>query len=595
LNNNITETLEPKIQQLSYFTTNITQSILQKQDIILPILDQYIALHPEIDIAYIGTNTGEMIQSPYHEYDASYDPRKRPWYIEATEANGTAIITDPYISSDSGELVVTIAQLLQDKSGVAAIDLSIQTLSEINNSVVIGEKGYAMLVDKTNNYIAGQNVEVGSQMEATILEKIIESNGFLEFDETHILYLTNELTGWKILAKSFVSEAAAKANQNLITNVKTIIISYLLAGGLIFLIIKSITGPLETLTKSANTMSKGDLTIELDIKSNDEIGQLGQAFNTMSANLKKLIQQGLNSSESVRDAALVLKDNSNVTIEATQQSTHAVQEVAISIEEQLIGNENNAQLMQALMNDIHNVTDYSSEVSKLSSQAIESIHLGNQVVTNTVSQMTSIHHSVTKSDENLALLSTQIKEIGSIVNLIHTIAEQTNLLALNAAIEAARAGEHGKGFAVVAQEVKALAENSQESTKQINELIKSIQKDTVSAVAVMQDAKENAQLGLELTDQTFEQFQHILLILEKIAPKAQDVTNTSKAMVNFAKQTASNATSLLSHAQNTSAAIEEVTASTEETHAAMEEMKNSSINLNKMANELEVIMKQFKL
>ena len=115
-------------------------------------------------------------------------------------------------------------------------------------------------------------------------------------------------------------------------------------------------------------------------------------------------------------------------------------------------------------------------------------------------QMNSIHNSVAKSDETIRSLSNRIKEIGSIVDVIKEIADQTNLLALNAAIEAARAGEHGKGFAVVAQEVQLLAENSQQSTEQINVLIKEIQQDTANSVSLMNHPKVDVQQGLQLTD-----------------------------------------------------------------------------------------------
>ena len=595
LNKDITESIQPKIQQLSYFSSYISKDLLKTNEKVILLLDQYIALHPEVDIAYVGTEEGEMIQSPAHEYEASYDPRTRPWYKDATEANGEVIITDPYISSDSGELVVTVAQQLHDKSGVAAIDLTIQTLAEINNSVVIGEKGYTMLLDSTNNYIAAPNKEVGSSADEALVEKMTDKSGVIDKDKTKILYSKNELTGWNVLATTYDSEASSAANKNLIKDLAVVLISFILMAIFVYLILRSIIRPLKELSKKAILISEGDLTAKVHVSAKDEIGQLGLAFNTMGENLNSLIQQGLVSANGVREAASLLSESTKLTIEATEQSAHAVQEVAISADQQLKGNEQNAQSMNLLATNIIEIANHSHEVTSLSTDAIDIVNEGNIAVKNTVTQMNSINQSVAQSDETIRSLSKRIEEIGSIVDVINGIADQTNLLALNAAIEAARAGEHGKGFAVVAQEVRLLAESSQKSTEQINVLIKGIQQDTVNSVSLMNNAKTDVQQGIVLTGETAEKFQQILIALQKITPKLDHVTGTAQEMAASVDQTASTATSLVSHAQTTAASAEEVAASTEEIHDSMEEMGSSAHALQQLADDLQQIMKKFKV
>jgi methyl-accepting chemotaxis protein len=595
LNKDITESIQPKIQQLSYFSSYISKDLLKTNEKVILLLDQYIALHPEVDIAYVGTEEGEMIQSPAHEYEASYDPRTRPWYKDATEANGEVIITDPYISSDSGELVVTVAQQLHDKSGVAAIDLTIQTLAEINNSVVIGEKGYTMLLDSANNYIAAPNKEVGSSADEALVEKMTDKSGVIDKDKTKILYSKNELTGWNVLATTYDSEASSAANKNLIKDLAVVLISFILMAIFVYLILRSIIRPLKELSKKAILISEGDLTAKVHVSAKDEIGQLGLAFNTMGENLNSLIQQGLVSANGVREAASLLSESTKLTIEATEQSAHAVQEVAISADQQLKGNEQNAQSMNLLATNIIEIANHSHEVTSLSTDAIDIVNEGNIAVKNTVTQMNSINQSVAQSDETIRSLSKRIEEIGSIVDVINGIADQTNLLALNAAIEAARAGEHGKGFAVVAQEVRLLAESSQKSTEQINVLIKGIQQDTVNSVSLMNNAKTDVQQGIVLTGETAEKFQQILIALQKITPKLDHVTGTAQEMAASVDQTASTATSLVSHAQTTAASAEEVAASTEEIHDSMEEMGSSAHALQQLADDLQQIMKKFKV
>lgn len=595
LNSKITETIQPKLQQLSYLSSYISQDTLDNNDKISSLFDEYLALHPEINIAYVGTTDGQMLRRPAHQYEAGYDPRERPWYIQAIEAKGEVIITDPYVATSSGTLVVTIAQQLTDKSGVIGIDLAIQKLAEINDSVVIGEKGFTMLLDSKNNYMAAPDIEIGSAAGESISNNINENNGVIKDDQTKTFYVKNEQTGWTILAKTFDSEAEAVANKNLRSDLTVVFIAFIFAAVFVYLIIRSINGPLQELSKKATLISEGDLSVKVNINSKDEIGHLGEVFNTMRENLSTLIQQGLHSADGVREAASSLKESTNLTIEATEQSAHAVQEVAISTDEQLKGNEQNAQSMNHIAQNIIEIANRSHEVTSLSTNAIDTVNEGNIVVQNTVNQMNSIDDSVAQSDEKIRALSKRIEEIGSIVDVINSIANQTNLLALNAAIEAARAGEHGKGFAVVAQEVRQLAESSQHSTEQINVLIKGIQEDTANSVSLMNHAKIDVQQGMQLTSETADKFQQILEALQTIAPKVNDVTATAQEMAASVEQTSSTATSLVTHAQTTAAAAEEVAATTEEIHASMEEMGASAQSLNQMADHLQQVMHKFKV
>lgn len=595
LNSKITETIQPKLQQMSYFSSYISQNTLENDNKINSLFDEYLALHPEINIAYVGTADGQMLRRPAHQYEAGYDPRERPWYIQAIEAKGEVIITDPYIATSSGTLVVTIAQQLADKSGVIGIDLAIQKLAEINDSVVIGEKGFTMLLDSKNNFMAAPDIEIGSAAGESISNNINENNGVIKDDQTKTFYFKNEQTGWTVLAKTFDSEAEAVANKNLLNDLTVVFIAFIIAAVFVYFIIRSINGPLQELSKKATLISEGDLSVKVNINTQDEIGHLGQVFNTMRENLSTLIQQGLHSAEGVREAASSLKESTNLTIEATEQSAHAVQEVAISTDEQLKGNEQNAQSMNQLGQNIIEIANRSHEVTSLSTNAIGTVNEGNIVVQNTVNQMNSIDDSVAQSDEKIRALSKRIDEIGSIVDVINNIANQTNLLALNAAIEAARAGEHGKGFAVVAQEVRLLAESSQQSTEQINLLIRGIQEDTANSVALMNHAKTDVQQGIQLTNETAGKFQQILEALQTIAPKVDDVTATAQEMAASVEQTSSTATSLVTHAQTTAAAAEEVAATTEEIHASMEEMGASAHALNQMADHLQQVMHKFKV
>ncbi|MFJ8236761.1 methyl-accepting chemotaxis protein [Ureibacillus sp. NPDC094379] len=596
VNGNITSTIQPKLNQATFFAEYITKQMTDSDiEKLNSLLDEYLALHPEVSIAYVGTKEGKMLRRPAYTYDSSYDPRERPWYVQAVENSGTTIVTEPYISSSSGELVVTVAKQLKDQSAVFGMDLSIQRLAELTNSVKIGKHGFVMLLDNANNYISKLDTKSGTPAEESYLNSMKSNKGIVQDKENSAVYMVNELTGWKIIGTVFNSEANEAASKTLFLNILIVIVALIIGAGFVYIIIRSIVRPLRILNEKTTLISEGDLTVKVDLSSKDEVGQLGNSFNIMRDNLSALIQQVNVSVQSVRESSLSLSESSNQTIAASEQASQAVQDVALSTDHQLKGNEQNAFVMEEMTHSVVEIADNSIEVARLSDQAMKTANEGNTVVQNTVSQMHSINDSMTQSDQMINSLSTRIQEIGTILDVINDIANQTNLLALNAAIEAARAGEHGKGFAVVAQEVRKLAESSQQSTEQINNLIEGIQQDTLNSVSLMKNAITNVKKGLELTDDTSAKFKEIYNGLKEISPKINGISTTSQDIAASVEETSATAVSLADLARNNASSAEEAAASTEEIYASMEEMGASAQTLEQMADELQTIINKFKI
>ncbi|MDN4493497.1 methyl-accepting chemotaxis protein [Ureibacillus aquaedulcis] len=596
VNGNITSTIQPKLDQATFFAQYITQQMTESNiGKLNSLLDEYLALHPEVAIAYVGSEEGEMFRRPAYTYDSSYDPRERPWYIKAVENSGTAIVTEPYISTSSGELVVTVAKQLEDQSAVFGMDISIQRLAELTNSVKIGDQGFIMLLDNANNYISKPDTESGTPAEETYLNSIDSNKGIFQNEENSAVYFVNELTGWKIVGTVFNSEANDAASRTLLLNSMIALAALVIGTGFVYIIIRSIVRPLRILNEKTRIISEGDLTVKVDHSSKDEIGQLASSFDAMRENLQALIKQVNTSVQSVRESSLSLSESSNQTIAASEQASQTVQEVALNSDHQLKGNEQNVFVMEEMTSKVVEIADNATEVAKLSEHAMQTVNHGNTAVQNTVSQMHSINDSVAQSDRMINSLSKRTQEIGTILDVIKEIANQTNLLALNAAIEAARAGEHGKGFAVVAQEVRKLAESSQQSTEQINNLIEGIQQDTLDSVTLMKKAIINVNKGLELTDDTSAKFKEIYEGLKEISPKITGISSTSQEIAASVEETTATAVSLVDLARNNASSAEEAAASTQEIYASMEEMGAAAQTLEHMADELQSLINKFKV
>lgn len=597
LNTNITNTIQPKIHDATYLSKHISKGLIDssKDSELRKILNQYINEHPETAMAYVGTEKGEMIRMPYATYPKDYDPRERPWYQEAKDKSGDVAITEPYTSTSTGEYVVTITKTLSDGSGVIGIDIKIDALRDISNQVKIGKLGFISLLSDGGKYIADPKADSGSAPKETYMKEVLnKAKGQTETDEHNIIYLTNNETGWKVVGTTYKSEADKAAASTLYLDIIVEIIFLLLGAFAIWYIVRSIIKPINRLKESASKMGKGDLSEEIIVTSTDEIGQLSSSFNDMKNNLATLIQKVGSSTTLVRTSSEELSASASQNIAASEQIASAMQQVTINTENQTTGIEQNATAVEEISHGISHITESINEVAVLSSQATEQAETGEESIRHTVNQMDSIHHSVSATDTKIKLLYDRTKEIGAILDIIGDIAGQTNLLALNASIEAARAGEHGKGFAVVAEEVRKLAESSQQSASQIASLIHAVQQDSSEAVKNMASTLENVQEGLSISKQTAMQFEAIISSMQEITPKIENVSATTEQISASIQEVSATAITLNDHAKDNAAASEEVAASTEETLTSMEVMEENANQLLNMCEELQNMIGEFK-
>jgi len=564
-------------------------------------LDAYKATHTDVELAAVGTDKGVYMNSPVTAVNApGYDPRKRPWYIMASENKGKPTVINPYISSNSGQVVVTVSQTVSDGHGVVSLSLSLQELTKIANEIKIGKEGYVYILDKNSNILVHPTLKPGSKAEGPLFEQMMkQKNGIMRYEyegKKRLAFLiTNENTGWLIGGTMSETEIVAAAKPILITTLGIVLLFLVIGGIITYFVTLSITRPLQVLVDASEQISNGDLRVTIPIVSHDELGKLSMSFNKMSISLRKFLQQMRQTGEQLSASSEELSASAHESAQAANQVAGSIADVAHSVELQLGEISNTTSTTQKMSTSIQQVAVTTNMVVGQAAEATAKAVDGSKAVDKAVSQMAQIEQTVNTSAQVVAKLGDRSKEIGQIVDTIAGIAGQTNLLALNAAIEAARAGEQGRGFAVVADEVRKLAEQSQQAARQIATLITEIQKDTDKAVVTMADGTREVKMGAEVVDAAGQAFREIVVLVTQVSEGVKDFS-TSTELMSIGSQhivVAMNKIDKMSRTVSTEA--ETVSAATEEQSASMEEIASASQALLQAAQNLQDEVCKFKL
>lgn len=364
---------------------------------------------------------------------------------------------------------------------------------------------------------------------------------------------------------------------------------------LIYITTLSIINPLQKLSRSVELIGKGDLTVSIESKRQDEIGILTHAFNQMLQDLKAIISVINHNSSELNETTSHLLTSASETKAACGEVAITMEQIAenVGIQQKSLGE--SAQVLQEMSMSINHVAGNSSIVSQLSSHTHGEVQSGNQKINKLIQQMNTISNSVDESSSSIMTLKGHSQEIESIVNIIQEISSQTNLLALNAAIEAARAGEAGKGFAVVADEVRKLAEQSEKSTVRIRNIIDRINKDTSQTVDVMDIVLTNVKEGMNAVGETGNVFRNISVAIEEVNEKIQEVTATSEELSAATEEIATSANETARIAEQASADTRDTVKVTSSQEMLMTDMSKSIEKLAVMASTMKELTDRFKL
>ncbi len=306
----------------------------------------------------------------------------------------------------------------------------------------------------------------------------------------------------------------------------------------------AIITPLNEYANCISILASGNLTARINSKFNGEFNDFAKNINSLADSLESVIQDVHSVVEAVASSSDQINGESASIASSAQEQSMQTEEVASAVEE----------MTRTVAENAKSSNRAAQIAEKYGQEALN----GGGVVEETVNKMKDIAGVVTQSAENIKKLGESSKEIGKIVSVINEIADQTNLLALNAAIEAARAGDQGRGFAVVADEVRKLAERTTDATKQIANMIQSIQEETGNAVNIMVQGNSEVSSGIALADRAGDALKSIVSSSEDVMSMINQIAAASEEQSSTTEQIAQNIASISSVAGTTARQITEI-------------------------------------
>jgi methyl-accepting chemotaxis protein len=372
----------------------------------------------------------------------------------------------------------------------------------------------------------------------------------------------------QVKSGSSLKEAAEQSAKS--AKIQIVVISFVLvfaANILLYLVSMAIITSVNEVKEVAERIAAGDLTAQVNCTASGEIGQLANSFRTMTENLRTTIREVSNTSAEVSRAAQQMNNTAEQIATGTEEVVAQAHTVATAGEE-----------MAATANDIaSNCQNAAAGALDASSSASQ----GSIVVDKTVQAMGQIARRVQESAATVSSLGDRSDQIGQIVGTIEDIADQTNLLALNAAIEAARAGEMGRGFAVVADEVRALAERTTKATKEIGEMIRTIQTETRTAVTAMDEGVREVEQGTSEAAKSGQALQSIMEQINQVSMQISQVATAAEQQTATTGEISSN--------------MRQITDVIQKTAQGAHESAGAASQLSHMAVKLQSLVSRFRI
>jgi methyl-accepting chemotaxis protein len=532
------------------------------------------------------------------------------WFTEAIKGN--TYISDAVPDEKTKQPIVYMSKPVLDQYqqpvAVIAAKMELNNIQNLVKGLKVGFRGIAYIVDRNgvvlahpeykekvlNFYNAAENNIKGAQNTVHGVSGATIYNN----DKGEAVYGVNTLipsANWGMITELPVEEAMQPIA------VATNKITWMSFGALVLAILGSlalafmITRPLKNMAKVASEVKNGDLSKRIKVTAKDEIGDLQIAFNQMTDSLSGVLNEVSVAVEEITDMSYKLSEGVQISSAATEEITAIVEGVAEGAQSQISSVNTTAAITREISESVVVTANKTQTVAQAANEAALVAKEGSENINIINEKVTGIKDNVVNSAKLVEKLGNKSVEVTGMVKVIRDIAGKTNMLALNAAIEAARAGEAGKGFAVVANEIRNLAEQTREASKNIESLLVEIQKETDYTVTEMNHGLVEVEASTEAISATYSTFNRII---DEIYNVAKDINTVSESVLELKSETERIANSIdevNEIAETTSLGTQSVLASTEEQASSIQEINSLAAGLSNMAGTLKELITKFKI
>lgn len=472
---------------LAESTTDILQLDAENRNYVKKVLETQKLKNSFLAVGFGYDVDGKVVENDDGwEPDSNYDPRKRPWYVDA-KRDGKLTVTEPYVDISTKQMIISIATPVHNQGqfiGAMFYDMKLNKLADMVNKINLFNAGEMFIITSDGMTIAHPNAEHNGKNIATYLPKIEIKQGAQTVDldgKEFLIGLTyvpteNWYVGALIDNEKAFSTVTKLRNSAIIYTIIGVVLSIII----LTMLIKVLMRPLNTLNHAIKDVAsgQGDLTKRLNTDTDKEFADLAVDFNTFTETLQSQIKQSKAIGEEIKRGAEQTMSSVHSSTEAMRSQLQELEQLATAMNE-----------MAATAMEVANNAQGAASATKDADNATTE---GSKVVADTTSSIDMLSARIEQAVEEVQGLESATANIETILKVINDIADQTNLLALNAAIEAARAGDSGRGFAVVADEVRTLAQRTQQSTTEIRSMIEQLQAGASSVSVAMHESKATA-------------------------------------------------------------------------------------------------------
>jgi len=506
---------------------------------------------------YVGRTDGYMLmKSPEANatLPSDYDPRERPWYKKAMTL-GSASFTEPYQDASTNDMIIsTLAPVKRGEyEGVAGADIGLGAIAKTLSTVTLADTGYAALINERGTVLFHpRQTLVGKNISELIGGKPDFGGSAHEYSNEEgnweaSFHPISEARGVEWYLGTFVNadKINAPVQSARMTGLIMAVIGLIVSLVILHLGIKVLMAPVRRLNKAMADIGSGDadLTQRLDDSAKDEFGELARSFNQFVENIQNVVRDVQQGSAELGQNVSSLRDTASTSRSSVESQQAEIDMVATAINE-----------MSAAANEIaqnaQQTADAANNADGDSRASLETVAASRDAVQ-------KLSKEVNAAAEVIDTLGKDVASITTVLEVIQGIAEQTNLLALNAAIEAARAGEAGRGFAVVADEVRNLAQRTQSSTEEINNMIERLQKGAGDAVDVMQASTAVSNVSMEKAQDAMEALNRIAEAITSISQMTSQIATASEEQTSVTEELNSSITRIADQGQEAAAAATE--------------------------------------